>query len=81
MKNIFTICFCFIALMGCKNGNSKQNTTKLELNTLKSKVAKVTIKNTEGKYQLLVNNEPFYIFGITNPQYVFGLTNPIMFSE
>ncbi len=50
MKNIFTICFCFIALMGCKNGNSKQNTTKLELNTLKSKVAKVTIKNTEGKY-------------------------------
>ena len=63
MKNIFTICFCFIALMGCKNGNSKQNTTKLELNTLKSKVAKVTIKNTEGKYQLLVNNEPFYIKG------------------
>jgi len=49
--------------MGCKNGNSKQNTTKLELNTLKSKVAKVTIKNTEGKYQLLVNNEPFYIKG------------------
>lgn len=63
MKNIFTICFCFIALMGCKNGNSKQNITKLELNTLKSKVAKVTIKNTEGKYQLLVNNEPFYIKG------------------
>lgn len=63
MKNIFTICFCFIALMGCKNGNSEQNTAKLELNTLKSKVAKVTIKNTEGKYQLLVNNEPFYIKG------------------
>ena len=26
-------------------------------------MAKVTIKNTEGKYQLLVNNEPFYIKG------------------
>jgi len=63
MKNIFTICFCFIALMGCKNGNSEQNTAKLELNTLKSKVAKVTIKNTEGKYQLLVNKESFYIKG------------------
>ncbi|WP_339895859.1 glycoside hydrolase family 2 TIM barrel-domain containing protein [uncultured Algibacter sp.] len=63
MKNIFTLCFCFITLMGCKNDKSEQNTTKLELSTSKSKAAKVTINNTEGKYQLLVNNKPFYIKG------------------
>jgi len=49
--------------MGCKNGKSEQKTTKLDLNTSESTVAKVTIKNTEGKYQLLVNSKPFYIKG------------------
>ncbi len=49
--------------MGCKNDKSEQNITKLELNTLEKKAAKVTLNNTDGKYQLLVNNEPFYING------------------
>jgi hypothetical protein len=63
MKNIFTTCFCFVILMGCKIDKSAPNTKNVALNTIESKVAKVTLKNTEGKYQLLVNNEPFYING------------------
>jgi len=63
MRNIFTICFCVMTLMACKNVKSEQNITNLELNTLKSKAARVTINNTDGKYQLLVNNKPFYIKG------------------
>lgn len=63
MKNILITCFCFIVFMGCKNDKTLENTKKIKLNSLKNKVAKVTLKNTEGKYQLLVNNEPFYING------------------
>ena len=63
MKNIFIICFCFIALVGFKSNYSEKIIEKLEFNTLKSTVAKVTIKNKEGKYQLFVNNKPFYIKG------------------
>lgn len=61
MRNIFTTFFSLIILMACKNDKSIENITKL--NTSENKVAKVTLKNTEGKYQLLVNNEPFYING------------------
>tara|TARA_R110002096_G_C14660630_1_gene727748 strand:+ start:14769 stop:16064 length:1296 start_codon:yes stop_codon:yes gene_type:complete len=49
--------------MGCKNDKSEQDIIKLEFNTPESKVAKVTINKTDGKYQLLVDNEPFYIKG------------------
>ena len=48
---------------GCKNDTSEQNLTKLELNRKESKVAKVTLNKTNGKYQLFVNNKPFYING------------------
>ncbi|GAA4891747.1 glycoside hydrolase family 2 TIM barrel-domain containing protein [Flaviramulus aquimarinus] len=48
--------------MGCKTDKPEQNTTKLELNKL-SRVTKVTVNNTKGKSQLLVNNQPFYIKG------------------
>ena len=61
MKNIFTTCLCFIVLFGCKNIEVKKDLLKSK--SLESTVAKVTIKHTEGKYQLLVNNEPFYIKG------------------
>lgn len=57
MKNIFTTCLCFITLLGCKNIEVKKT------NISESTVTRVTIKNIEGKYQLLVNNEPFYIKG------------------
>ena len=36
-------------------------TTKLEVKMIENKPAKVTLKNKNGKYQLFVNNEPFYI--------------------
>ena len=58
IKNIFTLGLFFIIFMGCKN-----NTSKEDINRLESKVAKVTLNKTNGKYQLLVNNEPFYIKG------------------
>ena len=61
MKNIFATYLIFIVLFGCKNIEAKQELKILPIT--ESKVAKVTLKNTEGKYQLLVNNEPFYIKG------------------
>ncbi|MEP5340287.1 MAG: glycoside hydrolase family 2 TIM barrel-domain containing protein [Algibacter sp.] len=63
MRNVFILCFYFIAVSGCKKDKSEQNKTQLELNTLESKVAKVTVNNTGGKYELLVNNKTFYIKG------------------
>ena len=61
MKNIFTAFFSLVILMACKSDKSVNNIT--QLNTSENKVAKVTLKHTKGKYQLLVNNEPFYIKG------------------
>lgn len=61
MKNIFTIFFSLIILMACKSDQSVKNATKLD--TSHHKVAKVTLNYANGKYQLLVNNEPFYIKG------------------
>jgi len=63
MKNIFTACFCAILFMACKTNTFIENTTKPESLTIERTVAKVTLKNTDGNYQLLVNNKPFYIQG------------------
>ncbi len=63
MKNIFIACFCALLFMACKMTKFEENTTKPESNILERTVAKVTLKNTDGNYQLLVNNEPFYIKG------------------
>ncbi len=63
MKNIFTACFCAILFMACKTNTFIENTTKPESLTIERTVAKVTLKNTDGNYQLSVNNKPFYIQG------------------
>ena len=58
IKRILTILICLSLLIGCITE------PKSDINTLsKNKPAKVTLLNNEGSYQLLVNNEPFYIKG------------------
>ncbi|OGS69654.1 MAG: beta-galactosidase [Flavobacteria bacterium RIFCSPLOWO2_12_FULL_35_11] len=58
MKSFSTIIFCLFCLISCAEAPQKATTeTPIE------KPAKVTLTNTEGKFQLLVNGEPFYIKG------------------
>ncbi|MBN2236967.1 MAG: hypothetical protein JW729_05375 [Bacteroidales bacterium] len=59
MKNysITLILFVFI-LSGCELDMKQKNMTETQNNT-----AKVTLQKSEGKYQLLVNNNPFYLKG------------------
>ena len=58
MKNSIAIIFCVFLIFGCNT-----NTSKTALEEVKMKPSKVELKNTNGKYQLLVNNEPYYING------------------
>ena len=58
MKNIVTILICAFSLLGCNNKIKKEVTVSNQ-----SLVSKVTLTNTNGKFQLLVNNKPFYIKG------------------
>lgn len=57
MKNILII-FLFISVaFGCKNQESNKPKSS------DSQPVKVTLTNTKGKFELLVNNKPFYIKG------------------
>lgn len=58
MKRILNILICLSLLIGCIT-EPKSDTHTLS----KNKPAKVILLNNEGNYQLLVNNEPFYIKG------------------
>jgi len=58
MKNIFVIILCASICFGCKKEQSVAS-SELHLNV----PAKVELINTNGKFQLLVNKEPFYIKG------------------
>ena len=58
MKNIFVIIFCISICFGCKKEQTAAS-SELQLNV----PAKVELINTNGKFQLLVNKEPFYIKG------------------
>lgn len=58
MKNLFTIVLCITMVFGCK---TKQPKTILSRDA--NKTAKVELKNNDGKFQLYVNNTPFYIKG------------------
>lgn len=58
MRNSFVFILSLLLFISCKTEQSKS-----EFNNTENNVAKVTIKNTNGKYQLLVNDEPFYIKG------------------
>ncbi|MFD0834890.1 glycoside hydrolase family 2 TIM barrel-domain containing protein [Mariniflexile aquimaris] len=60
IKIIFTTCMCLFMLSACKMNKFEEQITKT---TDKTVAAKVTLKNTDGNYQLLVNNKPFYING------------------
>lgn len=57
MKKIILIILCVSLISSCKTDQSKKETESL------IKPAKVTLTNTNGKYELLVNNKPFYIKG------------------
>jgi len=57
IKNIVPVLLCITLLMGC---NTKQ--TKPDAMKIKSQ-GKVQLKKEDGKFQLYVNNEPFYIKG------------------
>ena len=58
MKNIFAIIVCISLFYGCKTDQTKAVAEKNDI-----KPAKVELKNENGKFELLVNNEPFYIKG------------------
>lgn len=58
MKNLATILLCMTLVIGCKTKQSKPVAINYENNP-----AKVELKNTNGKFELLVNNSPFYIKG------------------
>ena len=58
MKTLTIIMFCLFSLMSCAEIPQK---TTVELP--QQKAAKVTLTNTDGKYQLFVNGKPFYIKG------------------
>ena len=57
MKHLMTIVICIFLCIGCKNEVREQGMTN------KSTPAKVIMTNNNGKFQLMVNNEPFYIKG------------------
>ncbi len=57
MKNIFVIILIISFAYGCKD--QQKTTPKLSADA----PVKVTLVNTKGKFELLVNNEPFYIKG------------------
>lgn len=58
IRYIITMLFCFSVLMGCKEVSKKEELKKDE-NT----PVKVKLQKTGKQFQLLVNNEPFYIKG------------------
>jgi len=58
MKIISTLIVCLFCLFACAEAPQKTS-TELPM----EKPAKVTLTNSEGKYQLFVNGEPFYIKG------------------
>jgi hypothetical protein len=64
MKKIFTTYIVFILIFGSHYVNAEQIQAKKLLETQSNiNPAKVTLQNTNGKYQLLVNKVPFYIKG------------------
>ncbi len=58
LKSIFPIVFCITLILGCDAKESKIAPMSTE-NT----PAKVELKSIDGKFQLYVNNKPFYIKG------------------
>ena len=63
MRFFVKICFILALFLSPKDIIANKETNKVESNMIENKAAKVTLKNTSGKYQLLVNNKPFYING------------------
>lgn len=59
MNKIILIVFSLILCIGCKNNKSES----IEKTDVKNETAKVVLKNIDGKFELFVNNKPFYIKG------------------
>jgi len=58
MRNILTIIICVFFFIGCKKEIKKEG-----MNQKQQTAVKVTLKKKNGKFQLYVNNESFYIKG------------------
>lgn len=58
MKKFLILLLCACSLQSCKLGIAKQT-----MNPLPNKAAKVELIQKNGKFQLLVNQQPFYIKG------------------
>ena len=63
MKTLLNLVIIVLLLAGCKKNKVSQDLKILDSNMIENKASKVTLKNTDGKYELLVNNTPFYIKG------------------
>ena len=59
LKFIFLLIFCITFFVGCNSKQTKKEETMVDNN----KPVKVELKNNDGKFQLYVNNTPFYIKG------------------
>lgn len=57
IKNIVPLLLCFTLIVGCNTKQTKPEAMKRE------NQGKVQLKKEDGKFQLYVNNEPFYIKG------------------
>lgn len=63
MKKFLNLFLFILLLAGCKDNKVNQDIKVLDSGMIVNTPSKVTLKNTNGKYQLLINNEPFYIKG------------------
>ena len=63
MRFFIKIYILLLLFFSCKDRIVNKDTDKLESSMIENKTAKVTLKNTNGKYQLFVNKTPFYING------------------
>lgn len=63
MKNIIIAMLCFVFFFSCKKDGTNIKVVKLESKIEQAGPSKVTISETKGKYQLMVDDIPFYIKG------------------
>ena len=57
---ILAIC-CFVFFISCKTNSKSNKVSKLDSEIEHINPSKVTVVNTDGKYQLMVDGKPFYI--------------------
>ena len=63
IKNMILAICCFVFFISCKTNSKSNKVSKLDSEIEHINPSKVTVVNTDGKYQLMVDGKPFYING------------------